>query len=338
MSVRVVAVLAAAILFIGAVDAPAGTLDDVRVKGFIQCGVNHGLPGFSAPDQNGTWRGMDVDICRAVSAAVFSDPEMVKFTPLSAKQRFTALQSGEVDVLSRNTTWTMLRDTALGLNFAGIIYYDGQGFMVRKKLSVASALELSGTTVCVQSGTTTELNIADYFGSRKMPFELLRFDQAEATVRAYEAGRCDVYTADKSQLHVMRLRLAGADDHVILPEIISKEPLGPVVRQGDEQWFNLVKWTVFAMINAEELGVTSQNVDEMKASENPAVRRLLGIEGDFGQKLGLANDWAYNIIKHVGNYGEVFERNVGSRSTLKIARGVNALWRDGGLLYAPPIR
>ncbi|AXS42620.1 amino acid ABC transporter substrate-binding protein [Breoghania sp. L-A4] len=318
--------------------ASAATLDDVKSKGFIQCGVSQGLPGFSAQDDKGAWNGIDVDYCRAMAAAVFGDAEAVKYTPLSAKERFTAISSGEVDILSRNTTWTMTRDTQLGLNFAGVTYYDGQGFMVRKSLGVSSALELSGASVCTNTGTTTELNVTDYFRTNNMDFELVAFEKADEVVSAYDAGRCDVYTTDASGLYAQRLKLTNADEHVVLPEIISKEPLGPVVRQGDDQWFSIAKWTYFALVNAEELGVTSANVDEMKSSDNPSILRLLGAEGTFGEPLGIANDWAYNIIKQVGNYGELFERNVGPDTPLGISRGQNALWSKGGLQYAPPIR
>ncbi|MEM9332770.1 MAG: amino acid ABC transporter substrate-binding protein, partial [Pseudomonadota bacterium] len=257
---------------------------------------------------------------------------------LSAKERFTALQSGEIDILSRNTTWTATRDTSLGLNFAGVNYYDGQGFMVRKDLNVKSALELSGASVCTNTGTTTELNVADYFRANKLEYEIVAFEKADEVVAAYDAGRCDVYTTDQSGLYAQRLKLTNPADHVVLPEIISKEPLGPVVRQGDDQWFNLVKWTHFAMVNAEELGITSANVDEMKGSDNPAIKRVLGTEGEFGAALGVGNDWAYNIIKQVGNYAETFDRNVGPETPLAISRGVNDLWTRGGLQYAPPIR
>ena len=318
--------------------AGAATLDDVKAKGFVQCGVSQGLPGFSNPDAAGNWTGIDVDLCRGIAAAVFGDATKVKYTPLSAKERFTALQSGEVDVLSRNTTWTMSRDTQLGLNFAGVNYYDGQGFIVRKDLGVKSALELSGASVCTNTGTTTELNVADYFRANKMEYEIVAFEKADEVVAAYDAGRCDVYTTDQSGLYAQRLKLTNPADHVVLPEVISKEPLGPVVRQGDDQWFNIVKWTHFAMINAEELGITSANVDEMKNSDNPEVKRVLGTEGEFGTALGIGNDWAYNVIKQVGNYSEVFDRNVGPDTELAISRGVNALWSKGGLQYAPPIR
>jgi general L-amino acid transport system substrate-binding protein len=262
----------------------------------------------------------------------------VKYSPLSAKDRFTALQTGEIDILSRNSTWTMQRDTQLGLHFVGVNYYDGQGFMVRKALKVNSALELNGASVCTQTGTTTELNLADYFRSNKMKYEVVAFGTADETVKAYDAGRCDVFTSDVSQLHAMRLKLTAPGDHAILPEIISKEPLGPVVRQGDDAWFNLVKWVFFAMINAEELGVTSKNVDEMLKSDKPDVRRLLGTEGNFGEHIGLTRDWVVRIVRHVGNYGESYERNVGSGSKLNIPRGLNRLWSKGGIQYAPPVR
>lgn len=316
----------------------AATLDDVKAKGFVQCGVSQGLPGFSNPDSSGNWSGLDVDHCRAVAAAIFGDPEKAKFTPLSAKERFTALQSGEVDILPRNTTWTMSRDTQLGLNFAGVNYYDGQGFMVRKDMNINSALQLSGASICTNTGTTTELNVADYFRANKMEYELVAFEKADEVVAAYDAGRCDVYTTDQSGVYAQRLKLTNPADHIVLPEIISKEPLGPVVRQGDDQWFNIVKWTHFAMINAEEMGVSSANVDEMKAGDNPGIKRLLGSEGEFGKALGLENDWAYNIIKSVGNYAESFDRNVGPDTPLAISRGINALWSKGGLQYAPPVR
>ncbi|WP_186389342.1 MULTISPECIES: amino acid ABC transporter substrate-binding protein [unclassified Stappia] len=318
--------------------ASAATLDDVKAKGFLQCGSNTGLAGFAAPDDKGEWTGIDVEMCRAIAAAIFDDANAVKFTPLTAKERFTALQTGEVDVLVRNTTWTMSRDTTLGLNFTGVNYYDGQGFMVRKSLGVSSALELSGASVCVQTGTTTELNLTDYFRANGMEYNPVVFEKLEEVNAAYDANRCDVYTTDASGLYSIRLQLTDPGEHMVLPEIISKEPLGPAVRQGDDQWFNLVKWVHYAMLNAEELGVTSANVEEMKGSEDPNVRRLLGTEGNFGESIGLSNDWAARIIKHVGNYGEVFDKTVGPETPLGIARGVNALWSKGGLQYAPPIR
>ena len=331
-------VLGAAALAIAGSAANAATLDDVKAKGFVQCGVSQGLPGFSNPDADGNWSGLDVDLCRAVAAAVFGDAEAVKFTPLSAKERFTALQSGEVDLLSRNTTWTMSRDTQLGLNFAGVNYYDGQGFMIRTSMDINSALELSGASICTNTGTTTELNVADYFRANNMEYELVAFEKSDEVVAAYDAGRCDVYTTDQSGLYAQRLKLTNPGEHKVLPEIISKEPLGPVVRQGDDQWFNIVKWAHIATVNAEELGVTSANADEMKDGDNPAVKRLLGTEGAFGEGIGLGNDWAYNIIKMVGNYGEIFDRNVGPDTPLGISRGVNALWSKGGLQYGPPVR
>ncbi|MBW3098195.1 amino acid ABC transporter substrate-binding protein [Pseudohoeflea coraliihabitans] len=323
---------------LSATAASAATLDDVKGKGFLQCGVSTGLAGFSAPDDAGDWNGIDVDLCRAVAAAVFNDADAVKFSPLSAKERFTALQSGEIDLLSRNTTWTMSRDTELGLNFAGVNYYDGQGFMVRKSLGVNSALQLSGASVCVQTGTTTELNLTDYFKANNMTYNPVVFEKLEEVNAAYDSNRCDVYTTDQSGLYAIRLGLGSPDEHIVLPEVISKEPLGPVVRQGDDQWFNIVKWVHFAMINAEEMGITSENVDEMRESTDPNVMRLLGKEGKFGEDIGLTNDWAYQVIKHVGNYGEVFEANVGETTPLGIARGLNALWSKGGLQYAPPVR
>lgn len=320
------------------ISASAATLDDVKAKGFVQCGVSQGLPGFSQPNSDGSWTGIDVDFCRGVAAAIFGDDTKVKYTPLSAKERFTALSSGEIDILSRNTTWTATRDTQLGLNFAGVNYYDGQGFMVRKDLGVSSALELSGASICTNTGTTTELNVTDYFTANKMDYELVAFEKADEVVAAYDSKRCDVYTTDASGLYAQRLKLTDPTAHIVLPEIISKEPLGPVVRQGDDQWFNIARWTLNAMLNAEELGVTSANAEAMKSSENPGIKRLLGIEGNFGEGLGIGNDWAFNIISKVGNYGESFDANVGPDTPLGIARGVNALWSNGGIQYAPPIR
>ncbi|MBZ0149264.1 MAG: amino acid ABC transporter substrate-binding protein [Pseudorhodoplanes sp.] len=314
------------------------TLNTVKQRGVLQCGSNTGLAGFGLPDAQGTWTGLDVEFCRAVAAAIFNDPTKVKFIPLTAKDRFTALQSGEVDVLSRNTTWTSSRDTQLGLNFAATNYYDGQGFLARKALKVNSALELNDAAICVQQGTTTELNLADYFRANKMKLKTVTFASSDEAVKAYDAGRCDAFTTDASGLYAERLRLANPNDHAVLPEVISKEPLGPVVRHGDDQWFDIVKWTHFAMVGAEELGVTKANVDDMKKSENPDIKRLLGTEGKHGEALGLTNDWAYRIVKHVGNYGESFERTVGQASPLKIARGLNGLWTKGGLQYAPPVR
>jgi general L-amino acid transport system substrate-binding protein len=318
--------------------APASTLAAVKARGMVNCGSNTGLAGFGQPDAQGNWNGLDVEFCRAVAAAVFNDPTKVKFVPLAAKDRFTALQSGEVDVLARNTTWTSSRDTSLGLNFGAVNYYDGQGFMVKKALKVASAKELSGASICVQQGTTTELNLADFFRANKMELKAVTFATNDETIKAYDAGRCDAFTTDASGLYSERLRLAKADDHMVLPEIISKEPLGPGVRHGDDQWFDIIMWTHYAMLNAEELGVTKANVDAQLKSEVPDIKRLLGTEGKHGEALGLTNAWAYQIVKHVGNYGESFERTVGQGSPLKIARGVNNLWNKGGLQYAPPIR
>jgi len=312
------------------------TLAQVKEKGFVQCGVSQGLPGFSNADDSGNWTGLDVDLCRGVAAAVFGDANAVKFTPLSAKQRFTALASGEIDILSRNTTWTMTRDTQLGLNFAGVNYYDGQGMMVPKALGVSSALELDGANICTNTGTTTELNITDFFRANGMSFNLVAFEKADEVVAAYDSGRCDVYTTDRSGLAAQRGKLTAPDSHMVLSEIISKEPLGPVVRQGDDQWFNIVRWTLNAMINAEELGITSENVNATEFNDvSPSVARLVGKEGNFGEELGLDNKWAYNIIRQVGNYAESYEANV---TPLGLARGVNALWSDGGILYAAPIR
>ena len=317
--------------------ATAQTLKKVRDRGSLICGVSQGISGFSNPDDKGNWTGLDVDLCRAIAAAIFNDPTKVKYTPLSAKDRFEPLKSGEIDLLSRNTTWTLSRDVSFG-NFAGVTYYDGQGFMVRKALKVNSALELNGASVCTQTGTTTELNLADYFRANNMKYEVIAFGTADETIKAYEAGRCDVFTTDVSQLYAEKLKLSNANDHVILPEIISKEPLGPVVRHGDDQWLDIVKWTLYAMLNAEELGVSSKNVDEAAKSNQPEIRRLLGVEGNFGEQLGLTKDWVVRIVKQVGNYGESFDRNVGPGSKLGISRGVNRLWTKGGIQYAPPIR
>lgn len=332
------AAMAAGLIMSGTVNA-GPTLDAVKAKGFVQCGVSTGLPGFSAADEKGQFRGIDVDMCRGVAAAIFGDAGKVKYSPLTAKERFTALQSGEIDMLSRNTTWTYTRDTSLGLNFAGVNYYDGQGFLVTKDLGVSSAKEMDGASFCIQAGTTTELNLADYFRSNKMEYTPITFDTSDQTIKAFEAGRCDALTSDQSQLYALRIKLKNPGSAMVLPEVISKEPLGPVVRQGDDEWFNIVKWMLFAMVNAEELGVSSANVDQMKAdSTDPNVRRLLGLEGVKGSWMGLPDNWGYNVVKHVGNYGEVFERNVGMGSPLGISRGLNALWSRGGIQYAPPIR
>ena len=316
--------------------AAQATLDAVKAKGYVQCGVNVGLAGFSQPDSKGQWKGIDVDLCRAVAAAVFGDATKVRYTPLTAQQRFTALQSGEVDILSRNTTWTATRDSSLGLNFTGVIYYDGQGFMVPRKLNVTSARQLNGATVCVQPGTTTELNLADYFRANKMTFKPVVIEKLEEVLNAYFAGRCDVYTTDISGLVAVRAsRAPNPADHVILPEVISKEPLGPAVRHGDDKWFDIVKWTLFAMIEAEELGLSSKNIAQGLSSANPSIQRFVGASGDVGKMLGLDNRWAFNVVQQVGNYGEVFDANL---KPLGFDRGINNLWTHGGLMYAPPIR
>jgi general L-amino acid transport system substrate-binding protein len=323
-------------LFAAAPAFAQSTLDAVKGKGYVQCGVNTGLAGFSQPDSKGVWRGIDVDLCRAVAAAVFGDPAKVRYTPLTAQQRFTALQSGEVDILARNTTWTIVRDTSLGLNFVGVNYYDGQGFMVPKKLNVKSAKQLNGATICVQPGTTTELNLADYFRANRMSFKPVVIEKLEEVLNAYFAGRCDVFTTDHSGLIAVRSsRAPNPADHVILPEIISKEPLGPAVRHGDDRWFDVVKWTMFAMLEAEELGLSSKNIAEQAKSTNPSIQRFVGASGDLGQMLGLDNRWAVNVIRHVGNYAESFDANL---KPLGFERGLNRLWSQGGLMYAPPIR
>jgi general L-amino acid transport system substrate-binding protein len=312
------------------------TLDAVRSRGFVQCGVNTGLAGFAQPDSKGVWRGIDVDVCRAVAAAVFGDARKVRYTPLTAQQRFTALQSGEVDILARNTTWTITRDTSLGLNFVGVNYYDGQGFMVPKKLNVKSAKELDGATVCVQPGTTTELSLADYFRANRMKFKPVVIEKLEEVMSAYLAGRCDAFTTDHSGLVALRAsRVPKPAEHVILPEVISKEPLGPAVRHGDDRWFDIVKWSLYAMIEAEELGLSSKNIDAQAKSANPSIQRFVGGSGDIGGMLSLDNKWAYNIVKQVGNYAESFDANL---KPLGFERNLNRLWRDGGLLYAPPLR
>jgi general L-amino acid transport system substrate-binding protein len=313
------------------------TLQSVKQKGYLACGSSTGLVGFGLPDAQGNWTGLDVDFCRAMAAAIFNDPTKVRFIPLDAKDRFTALQSGGVDVLSRNSTATMSRDTQLGLDFPAITYFDGQGFMVRKSRGVSSVKELNGASVCAGQGTTNELNLADYFRANNMTYEVVASSGAEEYT-AYEAGRCDALTTDASGLYAARLKVSNPDDHIVLPEIISKEPLGPAVRHGDSQWGDIVRWVHNAMLNAEEFGVTKVNVEQMKSSANPEIKRLLGTEGKFGEAIGLTNDWAVRVIKHVGNYGEAFEKNVGEGSRLKIKRGQNALWTKGGLQYGIPIR
>ncbi len=327
-----------AALGLTATAASAQTLASVKSNGFVQCGVTEGVPGFSQPDANNQWTGLDVDYCRALAAAIFDDPQAVRFTPTTSTDRFTVLSSGEIDLLARTTTWTMTRDTTLGLMFVGTLFYDGQGFLVRKADGIASALDLSGAAVCIEAGTTTELNAADYFSSNGMEFNPVTFTGQDEVLKAFEDGRCDVMTSDSSQLAGNRNELANPDDYTLLPEIISKEPLAIVVRQGDDTWFEITRWVYFALLEAEELGVTQANVDEMLGTDNPAIKRLLGVEGDFGTPLGLTTDWAYRVIKHVGNYSEIFERNVGVNTPSGFERGLNALWNDGGIQYSPPIR
>jgi general L-amino acid transport system substrate-binding protein len=318
--------------------AGAGTLDTVKQRGVLNCGTNGNLAGFGLPDAQGNWTGLDVDYCRAIAAAIFNDAGKVKFVALTASNRFAALKNGDVDVLVRNTTWTSSRDTEQNLNAGAVNYYDGQGFLVRKALKINSALELNDAAICVQQGTTTELNLADYFRTNRMRLKTVTFASLDEAVKAYETSRCDAFTTDASGLYSTRLKLAKPDDHVVLPEIISKEPLASFVRHGDDQWFDIVKWVHFAMLTAEELNVSKANVDDQLKSDNPEIRRLLGVEQNFGEQFGLTNDWVYRIIKLVGNYGEVFDRNVGQGSPLKINRGLNALWNKGGIQYAPPFR
>jgi general L-amino acid transport system substrate-binding protein len=323
-----------------AAPAQAGpSLDKIKQAGNLVCGVQTGVAGFAQPDSQGKYSGFNVDICRAISAAIFGDPDKVKYVPLTAQQRFTALQSGEVDMLSNNTTWTLQRDTELGFDFAPIVFYDGQGFMVAKKLNVKSAKELNGATVCVQPGTTTELNLADYFRSNKMEYKPVVIEKVDEVVGAFFSGRCDAFTTDSSALAAVRVgRASNPDDYVILPERISKEPLAPVVRHGDNQWHDIVDWVIFAMMEAEEKGITQKNVDEMTKSEDPSIKRMLGTTPGMGKALGLDEKWAYNAIKLVGNYGEIFDKHLGLGSPLKLERGYNNLWTKGGLIYPPPIR
>lgn len=335
---KLTSAIAASIALSLSISAQAGTLEDVKQRGTLSCGVSTGLAGFSQKDENGKWSGLDVDVCRAAAAAVLGDAEKVQYKPLTAKERFTALQSGEIDILSRNTTWTHTRDTSLGLNFAGVNYYDGQGFMVSKDLGVKSALELDGAAVCIQAGTTTELNLADYFRANGIGYTAITFDTSDQTRAGFESGRCDVLTSDQSQLYALRIGLKNPDSAMVLPEVISKEPLGPVVRQGDDAWFNIVRWSLMAMVEAEFLGIDSASADKAKMEGNPSQKRLMGSEGDAGQKLGISADWGYNIVKQVGNYAESFERNVGQGSPLKISRGLNAQWNAGGIMYSSPVR
>ena len=319
--------------------AQAATLEDAKVRGKVLCGVNTGLLGFAAEGTDGVWAGFDVDFCKAVAAAALGDAAKVEFVPLGTRDRFDALKSGKVDVLARNTTWTMERETKLGMRFVGVNYMDGQGFMVNKSLGVSSVLTMSQAAICFLTGTTSQANVEDFFREKQMSYLPVTFDNLDELVTAYEAGKCDTYTADQSQLYAVRLKLAKPDDNIILPDVISKEPLGPAVRQGDDQWLNIVRWTLYAIVNAEELEVRAADVDDLKAkSASPSIRRLLGAEGTFGADMGLDADWAVRAIKSGGNYAEIFDRNLGKGSKLGIERGINALWNAGGLLYVPPVR
>ncbi len=318
--------------------AAAATLDTIKERGSLKCGVTNGLTGFSNPDENGNWEGMDVDVCRALAAAVLDDASKVVYVPTSGKTRFTALQTGEIDILSRVTTWTLSRDTKLGLNFAGVNMYDGQGFMVRKSLGVKTAKELGGASICMNTGTSTETNIADYFKANGLKYKTVLFEKSSEVATAYDLGRCDVYTSDKSGLAAQRLKMKNPDEHIILADTISKEPLGPAVRHGDDQWFDILKWTLYALVEAEELGLNQSNVGSQAASTNPTIARFVGTKGDNGKNLGLDSDWAVKAVQAVGNYGEVYERHVGEKSKLQIPRGLNKTWKDGGLLYAIPLR
>ena len=330
--------LSAAALALASTVSSADTLDSVKEKGVVTCGVSTGIAGFSATDSSGEWKGIDVDMCKAVASAVLGDSTKVKYVPLTAKERFTALQSGEIDLLARSTTWTLTRDASLGLNFVGVNYYDGQGFLVNKGIGVNSAKELDGATVCIQAGTTTELNVTDYFTANKMTYKPITYDTSGQTIEGFKSGRCDVVSSDASQLYGLVLKVQDPTSVKVLPEIISKEPLGPVVRQGDDKWFNIVKWSHIAMLNGEEFGLTSKNIDSSLNTKNPDIQRFLGINGESGKMLGIDDKWAYNVIKQVGNYGESFDRNVGMGSALKIERGLNKLWNDGGIQYGAPIR
>lgn len=318
--------------------AHAGTLDDVRARGELRCGVSQNTPGFSQQGPDGRWVGLDVDTCRAVAAAVLGDDEKAAFSPLASKERFTTLESGDIDLLVQVTTWTLQRDAAYKLSFAGINFYDGQGFMTRRDLGLRSARELDGARICVTSGTTTELNLVDYFKANDLDMRPVHFEHSADAAAAYEAGKCDAVTNDRSALAGYRTNLSNPDAHVILPEVISKEPLGPVVREGDDQWADIVRWTLFALLQAEESGVTSENVDAMKTSSDPTVQRLVGVSGDLGRQLGLTDDWSYQVIRQVGNYGEIYDRNVGPDTPLGLERGRNAQWTEGGLMFAMPFR
>jgi general L-amino acid transport system substrate-binding protein len=331
-------VLAASLLVAGYA-AHAATLDDVKARGTLRCGVGVGVPGFTFPDNQGAYRGFDIDFCHAIAAAVFGDASKVQTLPIEPRDVFPRLTTGAVDVLTHRLTWTYNRDNGGGVEFVGTYFYDGQGFMVPKSLNVAHLADLKGANICVSQATTTELNIADYFKSHQMQYQIVTFNGPDVAREAYNQGRCDAFSNDRSSLAANRLVLTHPDDHVVLPETISKEPIGPVVRQGDQQWSHIVKWTLFATFAAEELGLTQANVDDMRQnSQNPEVKRLLGVGDDLGQKMGLSKDWAYDIVKQVGSYGEIFDRNIGKDSPLKLARGMNALWKNGGLIFAPPFR
>jgi general L-amino acid transport system substrate-binding protein len=327
-----------ALTLLTSLGAQASTLETVKQRGSLVCGVSNGITGFSISDEKGAWTGFDVDFCRAVASAIFGDATKVQFVPVKADERFAALKENKFDLLSRNSTWSFSNEVEQGLLFAGVTYYDGQGFLVSKKRKVTSALELDGSKICVKNGTNSEANVADYFKSNRMKFEPIRFETMKEIIEAYQANKCDVISSDVSQLYAERLSLTKPNENAILADVISKEPLGPAVRQGDDQWLNLVKWVNYAMLNAEELGITKANVAQAKQSQKPAVRRLIGAEGDIGKQLGLSPDWALNIIKNVGNYGETLEKNVGGKSKLGIARGLNQLWTMGGIQYAPPLR
>jgi general L-amino acid transport system substrate-binding protein len=314
------------------------TRENVIKRGSLNCGVSQGVPGFSNADASGKWTGLDVDFCRALAAAVLGDPNKVKYTPLSAKDRFEVLKAGDIDVLARNTTWTLARDGGLAVDFVGVNFYDGQGFMVRKAANINSAKKLNNVKVCLETGTTTELNLRDYFNANKLKYEQIGFTKSDDAIAAYDAGRCEVYTTDKSGIAANRTKTKNPSDHIILPETISKEPLGPVVRGNDENWANIARWTLNVMIEAEEYNVTKTNIDSLKGSADPVIKRLLGLEGDLGKSLNLDNNWSYNIVKMVGNYGESYEANVGTKTPVNLPRALNASWRKGGILYAPPVR
>ncbi len=338
-SVLMTALLSATwLLAMPVVSQAQSILDTVKSRGHLKCGISQGVPGFSNQNPDGSYSGLDVDYCKALAAAIFGSGDAVRFTPLSAKERFTALQSGEIDVLSRNTTWTATRDSTLGVNFVGVTYFDGQGFITRRETGVKSVKDLNGASICTQLGTTTELNLADFFRTNRLEYKLVAFDKINEVLSSYEQSRCDAFTADLSALAAHRTQFADPKAHVLLPDVISKEPLGPLVRQGDDGWFNLAKWTLFALLEAEEVGVTQDNVDSQLAAQNPSVRRLLGVEGEIGTGLGVSKDWAYHIVKSVGNYGEIFARNLGVDTPVGLERGINALWNQGGLMYPMPMR